>query len=49
VRENVATSTPLRREGRADEVADLVVSLASDESSFLACTSVDMNGGSFFS
>jgi hypothetical protein len=49
VRENLVTSTPLWREGRADEVTDLVVSVASDESSFLACTSGDMNGGSFFS
>ena len=49
VRKNVAAGTPLRREGRAEEVADLVTYLASDESSFLTGTSVDINGGLFFS
>jgi 3-oxoacyl-[acyl-carrier protein] reductase len=49
VRKNVAASTPLRREGQAQEVADLVVYLASDESSFLTGTSVDINGGLGFS
>ncbi len=49
VRKNVAGATPLRREGEASEVADLVTYLASDESSFLTGTSVDINGGLFFS
>lgn len=49
VRANVAGATPLRREGGANEVADLVAYLASDESSFLTGTSVDINGGLFFS
>ena len=49
VRANVAGATPLRREGRAEEVADLVAYLASDESSFLTGTSVDINGGLAFS
>jgi 3-oxoacyl-[acyl-carrier protein] reductase len=49
VRANVAAGTPLKREGRAEEVADLVGYLASDESSFLTGTSVDINGGLFFS
>ena len=49
VRKNVAASTPLRREGRAEEVADLVAYLASSESSFLTGTSVDINGGLAFS
>ena len=49
VRKNVAAGTPLRREGQAKEVADLVVYLASDESSFLTGTSVDINGGLAFS
>jgi 3-oxoacyl-[acyl-carrier protein] reductase len=49
VRVNVANATPLRREGRADEVADLVVYLASDESSFLTGNNVDINGGLAFS
>lgn len=49
VRTNVANATPLRREGNASEVADLVVYLASDESSFITGTNIDINGGTFFS
>ena len=49
VRANVAGATPLRREGQAQEVADLVAYLASDESSFMTGTSVDINGGLAFS
>jgi 3-oxoacyl-[acyl-carrier protein] reductase len=49
VRKNVAAATPLRREGNASEVADLVVYLASPESSFLTGTNVDINGGMYFS
>lgn len=49
VRKNVAAGTPLRREGRAEEVADLVAYLASSDASFLTGTSVDINGGVAFS
>ena len=49
VRKNVAAATPLRREGKASEVADLVTYLASPASSFLTGTSVDINGGTYFS
>ena len=49
VRANVAAGTPLRREGTAEEVADLVAYLASDESSFLTGNSVDINGGLAYS
>jgi 3-oxoacyl-[acyl-carrier protein] reductase len=49
VRANVAAGTPLRREGQAREVADLVAYLASSESSFITGASVDINGGLFFS
>ena len=49
VRTNVANSTPLRREGKAEEVADLVAYLASDESSFVTGANVDINGGTYFS
>lgn len=49
VRTNVAGATPLRREGTASEVADLVGYLASDEASFLTGMSVDINGGLAFS
>ena len=49
VRTNVAAGTPLRREGQAGEVADLVAYLASSESSFITGASIDINGGLFFS
>ncbi len=49
VRQNVANATPLRREGRAEEVADLVAYLANCESSFLTGNNVDINGGLAFS
>lgn len=49
VRKKVAAGTPLRREGSAEEVADLVAYLASDESSFLTGNNIDINGGLVFS
>lgn len=49
VRVNVANATPLRREGQAKEVADLVTYLASEESSFMTGNNVDINGGLAFS
>ncbi|MEP2101680.1 MAG: 3-oxoacyl-ACP reductase family protein [Parasphingorhabdus sp.] len=49
VRENVANSTPLRRQGRAEETADAVAYLASDEASFITGTNIDINGGLLFS
>lgn len=49
VRTMVANATPLRRQGAAAEVADLVVYLASDESSFITGTNIDINGGLYFS
>lgn len=49
VRTNVANGTPLRREGKASEVADLVAYLASEESSFLTGNNIDINGGLAFS
>ena len=48
VREKVAGSTPLRREGQAKEVADLVVYLCSGESSFITGASIEINGGTYF-
>jgi 3-oxoacyl-[acyl-carrier protein] reductase len=48
-RANVAAATPLRREGRADEIADAVAYLASDESSYLTGVNLDINGGMVFS
>lgn len=49
VRVKVANATPLRREGTAEEVADLVAYLAGEESSFLTGNNVDINGGLAFS
>ncbi len=49
IRKAVAGKTPVRREGRADEVADLVVYLASDKSSFVTGANFDINGGLAFS
>jgi len=48
VRANVAASTPLRREGEAREVGDLVLYLASSGSSFINGESIEINGGSYF-
>jgi 3-oxoacyl-[acyl-carrier protein] reductase len=48
VRANVAAATPLRREGEAKEVGDLVLYLASDASSFINGESVEINGGTYF-
>ena len=48
VRTNVAAATPLRREGEAREVGDLVLYLASDASSFINGESIEINGGSYF-
>lgn len=49
VRQRVAGMTPLGREGKAEEVADLVAYLASDGASFVNGTNVDINGGILFS
>ena len=49
VRKNNANNTPLKREGRSEEVADLVAYLASEEASFMTGTCVDINGGLLFS
>lgn len=49
VRKNVASATALRREGRAEETADTVAYLASEEASFLTGVNLDINGGLAFS
>lgn len=44
-----AGNTPLRREGRPEEVAAAVAFLASSDASFLAGINLDVNGGLLFS
>lgn len=48
-RESLHRSAPLRREGEAPEVADLICYLAGDESGYLTGTGIDINGGCLFS
>jgi 3-oxoacyl-[acyl-carrier protein] reductase len=49
IRKVVAGKTPVRREGSPDEVADLVLYLASKKSSFITGANFDINGGLAFS
>lgn len=48
-RANTSNATALRREGTAEEVADLVAYLASADSSFVTGNNIDINGGLAFS
>ncbi len=48
-RERMKGMYPLRREGDAGDVADLVLFLASAESDYLTGTNIDINGGIAFS
>lgn len=48
-RENLEKTVPLRRQGDASDVADLVVYLSSEESAYITGTNIDINGGAFFS
>jgi len=49
IRTAVAAKIPIKKEGAAEEVADLVCHLASDESSFVFGNNIDINGGLAFS
>ncbi|NJB37696.1 SDR family NAD(P)-dependent oxidoreductase [Croceivirga sp. JEA036] len=49
IRSKVASVTPLRREGQAAEVADLVAYLATDDATFVTGNNIDINGGLAFS
>ena len=49
VRANVAAATPLRRQGKSEEVATTVAWLASDAAAFVNGANIDINGGTFFS
>lgn len=48
-RERMKGVYPLRREGDTEDVADLVLFLASKESDYLTGTNIDINGGMSFS
>jgi 3-oxoacyl-[acyl-carrier protein] reductase len=48
VRSQVAAANPLRREGNAEEVAELVLFLASPASSYINGESIEINGGQYF-
>lgn len=45
IRKKVACATPLGREGRPEEIADLAIYLASDSSSYITGANIDINGG----
>ncbi|UWR08514.1 SDR family NAD(P)-dependent oxidoreductase [Ruegeria sp. B32] len=49
VRTNVASATPLKREGTSEDVANLVAFLASDAAAFITGANIDINGGLLFS
>lgn len=49
VREKVAASTCIKREGVSEEVAKLTAFLLSDDASYMTGTNVDINGGTVFS
>ena len=48
-RERMKGVYPLRREGTADDIANLVSFLASEESDYITGATIDINGGVFFS
>jgi NAD(P)-dependent dehydrogenase (short-subunit alcohol dehydrogenase family) len=49
VRREMVSKIPLRRLGTAEELASVVVFLASDESSYITGATLDVNGGRFMS
>lgn len=48
VRRDVASRTAVGREGRPEEVADAVLFLASEASSYISGASIEINGGIYF-
>jgi 3-oxoacyl-[acyl-carrier protein] reductase len=48
VRQRVAAATPLGREGEAEEIANIVLFLSSEASSFVNGASIEVNGGVHF-
>lgn len=49
VRRGYEANAPMKRQGTSEETANLVAFLASEESSFITGTNVDINGGVLFS
>ena len=49
VRTHVANASPVKREGTSQDIANLAVFLASDQSAFMTGTNIDINGGMLFS
>ena len=49
VRKNVENATPVKRQGVPEDIANLVVFLACDDSAFITGANVDINGGMLFS
>lgn len=48
-RRGFEANAPLKRQGHVDDVANLVLFLACDESAFITGTNIDLNGGMLFS
>ena len=48
-RKNVAAATDMKREGTAEETADVVAYLVSDEAAYLTGVNLDVNGGLAYS
>jgi len=48
-RRGLEASAPVRRQGLPDDVANLVLFLACDDSAFITGTNIDINGGMLFS
>ena len=49
VRRNVEAASPVKRQGTSEDVANLVLFLASEEAAFITGANVDINGGMLFS
>ncbi len=49
VRRNVEAASPVKRQGTPDDIAELVLFLASDASAFITGANIDINGGMLFS
>lgn len=48
-RKNFAAAAPVKREGMPEDIANLVLFLACDESAFITGANIDINGGILFS